>query len=52
MLKKYPFSDSLIHDLVLNPTKVISYKVDSLVSLARRFLQLKIHTPDDIDLLK
>ena len=53
MLKKFPFGDSLLHDLlVLNPTKVSGCKVDILVSLAKRFPQLKIDAPSDIDTLK
>ena len=48
MLKKFPFGDSLFRDLlVLNP-KVSGCKVDILVSLAKRFPQLKL----DVDTLK
>ena len=53
MLNKFPFGDSLLHDLlVLNPTKVLGCKVDILVSLAKRFPQLKLDAPSDIDTLK
>ena len=53
MLKKFPFGGSLLRDLlVLNPTKVSGCKVDILVSLDKRFPQLKLDAPSDIDILK
>lgn len=53
MLKKFPFGDTLLRDLVvLNPTKVMTCNVGTLVSLAKRFTQLKLDAPSDIDLLK
>ena len=53
MLKKFPFGDSLLRDLlVLNPTKVSGCKIYILISLAKRFPQLKLDAPKDIDALK
>ena len=53
MLKKFPFGDSLLCDLlVLNPTKVSGCKIDILVSLAKHFPQLKLDATSDIDTLK
>ena len=53
MLKKFPFGDTLLRDMViLNPNQVMACNVDTLVSLAKRFPQLNIDAPNEIQLLK
>ena len=41
MIKKFPFGDTLLQGLgILVPDKVATYSLDTVVTLARRFLEL------------
>lgn len=53
MLKKFPFSDSLLKNLgILLPDKARSYDVSVVSSLAKRFPQLGLTSSEAIDHLK
>ena len=50
MLKKFPFGDSILKDLgVLQPDKVSSYSVSTVVGLAKRFPQIGLLASDSLD---
>ena len=53
MQKKFPFGDSLMKDLgILQPNKTSEYPVSSVISLAKRFPQVGIDTPEMLDKLR
>ena len=53
MLKKFPFGDSLLKDLgILQPDRVHSYAVDTVVKLAKCFPQLGLDNSQSIDCLR
>ena len=53
MLKKFPFGDSLMKDLgILQPDRVNSYTVETVVKLGKRFPQLRLDDPQSVDCLR
>ena len=53
MLKKLPFGDSLLSDLgILQPNKVSTYEVNTVLRLAKKFPQLELAAPECLDNLK
>lgn len=53
MLKKFPFGDSLLHDLgILQPEKTSAYPATSVLQLAKKFPQLGLSTSQSLHLLK
>ena len=53
MLKKFPFWDSILKDLgVLQPDKVSSYSVSTVVGMAKRFHQIGLSASDSLDQIR
>ena len=53
MIQKFPFGDPLLRDLgILQPNKVTSYSVDTVVRLAKRFPQLQLFEPPSLETLR
>ena len=50
--KKFPFGDTILQDLgIVQPTKTKSYTVSTIKSLAKRFSQIELDSPDSLHLL-
>ena len=53
MLKKFPFSDTILKDLgIINPLQVNSYSFDTIQRLAKRFKQLHLADSASLDTLR
>ena len=53
MLKKFPFSDTILKDLgIINPHQVHSYTFNTVKSLAERFKQLGLADSNSLDALR